>query len=74
MQTLSPKQQEMLTDVSNMQGQYQAVDNQTGRALLRKKLIRQVFQSTLPLRGATILTARSRSAAAYFPPPSPCGE
>lgn len=42
MQTLSPKQQEMLTDVSNMQCQYQAVDNQTGRALLRKKLIRQV--------------------------------
>ncbi|MEO5392371.1 hypothetical protein ABG818_11020, partial [Bifidobacterium adolescentis] len=49
MQTLSPKQQEMLTDVSNMQGQYQAVDNQTGRALLRKKLIRQVndrFETT----------------------------
>ena len=42
MQTLSPKQQEMLTDVSNMQGQYQAVDNQTVRALLRKKLIRNV--------------------------------
>lgn len=49
MQTLSPKQQEMLTDVSNMQGQYQAVDNQTVRALLRKKLIRQVndrFETT----------------------------
>lgn len=49
MQTLSPKQQEMLTDVSNMQGQYQAVDNQTGRTLLRKKLIRQVndrFETT----------------------------
>ncbi len=49
MQTLSPKQQEMLTDVSNMQGQYQAVNNQTGRALLRKKLIRQVndrFEAT----------------------------
>lgn len=35
MWTLSPKQQEMLADVSNMQGQYQAVDNQTSRALLR---------------------------------------
>lgn len=49
MRTLSPKQQEMLTDVSNMQGQYQAVDNQTVRALLRKKLIRQVndrFETT----------------------------
>lgn len=49
MQTLSPKQQEMLTDVNNMQGQYQAVDNQTSRALLRKKLIRQVndrFETT----------------------------
>lgn len=49
MWTLSPKQQEMLTDVSNMQGQYQAVDNQTGRALLRNKFIRQVndrFETT----------------------------
>lgn len=49
MQTLSPKQQEMLTDVNNMQGQYQAVDNQTSRALLRNKFIRQVndrFETT----------------------------
>ena len=49
MWTLSPKQQEMLTDVSNMQGQYQAVDNQTSRALLRNKFIRQVndrFETT----------------------------
>lgn len=49
MQTLSPKQQEMLTDVNNMQGQYQAVDNQTSRALLRKKLIRKAndrFETT----------------------------
>jgi hypothetical protein len=49
MWTLSPKQQEMLADVSNMQGQYQAVDNQTGRALLRNKFIRQVndrFETT----------------------------
>ena len=49
MQTLSPKQQEMLTDVSNMQGQYQAVYNPTGKALLRKKLIRQLndrFETT----------------------------
>lgn len=49
MWTLSPKQQEMLTDVNNMQGQYQAVDNQTSRALLRKKLIRKAndrFETT----------------------------
>ena len=46
MWTLSPKQQEMLADVSNMQGQYQAVDKQ---ALLRNKFIRQVndrFETT----------------------------
>ena len=33
-----------------------------------------IFQSTLPVRGATLRRSRSRPSASYFNPRSPCGE